>query len=71
MIRLIDIFAGHFQDFDHGAMVVETVPASWGLKPGDTVEYDCGQEIYGDAKVVGIAPGASDDEVQCTIVKVT
>lgn len=49
-----EISLGVLQDFDHGQIVEDTVPASWNLKPGDSLEYEAGCNISGIAEVVSI-----------------
>ena len=43
-----------FQKFDHGEIVSAGVPLNWNLKPGDVIEYELGEDIYGLAAVIRI-----------------
>ena len=48
---LLTIAAAHFQTFDHGTEIVQNVPRSWNLEPGDEVRWQCAQ-FDGFARVV-------------------
>jgi hypothetical protein len=48
--------ATQLKNFDRGKVISTAVPAYWGLKTGDRLEYECGMNISGMAEVVGVSP---------------
>lgn len=58
-----------FQDFDHGKIVEDFIPAAWILQVGDRLNYEAGHNIRGVAEVVSV--GTRDREsVLCTFKKI-
>jgi hypothetical protein len=69
-LPFFQIFSGVFQDFDHGEVVEDWVPAEWNLKPGDLLEYEAGQSISGTAEVVDVVGTPEDGRIECTFKKI-
>jgi len=68
-----------FQKFNMGEMVNTSIPVSWGLKVGDSFDYDAGDGIFGEAQVfsIGDVPVDAVDSdskivpgVACSILKI-
>jgi hypothetical protein len=53
-VGFLEILCTIFQKFDHGTEIEQSVPTKWNLKIGDVLEYECGCDISGTAKVVKI-----------------
>ena len=68
---LLEIFLGVFQDFDHGKVVEDWVPAEWNLKPGDCFEYDAGCNISGIAEVIDVVGTPEDGRIKCIFKKIS
>lgn len=66
---LLEIMLTLFQDFDRGRIVMQEVPASWNLKPGDHLEYEAGQNISGVAEVIGIADVPKEKSLALCVLK--
>jgi hypothetical protein len=42
--------------FDRGEVVMQNIPGHWEIEPGDTVQWEAGMNLSGEAVVVGVMP---------------
>jgi hypothetical protein len=68
---LFEILITLFQEFDHGQIVEQVVPASWKLKPGDRFLYEAGQNISGIAEVLQCKSIPGTGEILGSFLKIT
>jgi len=55
-VPLVAVLLGDFQKFDRGEPGLAFVEYAGGpIKPGDTVEWECGHNLSGYAKVLEVA----------------
>jgi len=69
-LLVLEIYLGVFQDFAHGKIVEDFVPAEWNLKSGDRLKYEACQ-FSGTAEVVDVIGEALRGKVKCTFRKVS